>query len=142
MRASGFTRQRAAPHERALIALRALLVSRGRLVEILPVDGYCPDALVDERFWIDVKVPSAGNSKLAIAADEFEYQGEHYPDIRYLWIHRDGLWRIDTWESVRGRMDGGRRPPTENGANTDWFRFFPEPSRIWPSRDRDDEDPF
>lgn len=123
MRPSGYTLERAAPHEAAVRELVALLAARKIRADVLPLDGHNPDLWIDElAVFVDVKT-SNHHENLAIevecfrAWDKLERAGK---DV--LVVHRDkfGRWRVDCPRSLLARIRSVR-PATANGSNDRWY---------------------
>jgi len=118
---SGYTSERAQPHNQLVIEYAD--TAKAFHPKLLPVDGYAPDIqirIAGVIVYIDVKIPTKQN--LAIACDLFEHQESNWKPTVYAW-KRHGKWFHANHRMLRQVMIGGRRPPTINGSNTDWYCF-------------------
>lgn len=120
---TGYTQERAAPHEVAVAAVLAELNNRGYPCAELPVDGHRPDAKLIDGDYIEVKT---GHPSLVIELDSLhEYQRiETIERHRVYIVHAPApdpsTWQVHTPASLNVR--GGPRRRSGSGSLDDWYR--------------------
>ncbi len=131
---TGFSTERARPHETALDDLFAFFATRGYLPERLDVDGDRPDLRITDRdsrlAYVDLKVTAQENLAMKIGALHTFVRIENSGNRVYvIWATPSGFF-VDTPWSIMGRISGGPRRATGNGSNTDWYLVRPGGSRL------------
>lgn len=130
MRRSGYTPERAAPHDAVVQVVMAWLGRRGYPVKELPVDGHRPDLkrLEIGAGYVEVKT---GQPNLAIEfesvityEDIFFFEGDpveiiHVPHP----TSPPSDWRVHTPKTLR--IIRGPLPPTGKGSNDPWYLCDP-----------------
>ncbi len=139
---TGFTTERAAPHEQAVWRVLQELNHRGYATTELMVDGDRPDARINLGPYIEVKT---GSPNLAVKVGSLEtyetIETTERVKVRVVWLQHpfDSVseWRVCTPNQIREAVLGGPRSPTAGGSNTAWFlcRLTGEPfDSEFPSR--------
>jgi hypothetical protein len=129
MRKSGYTKARAAEHDRQLDDIYRVLDDRGYDPEMLPVDGHRPDMRLGTGDYLDVKT---GQPNLAIEINSINtYRSIQAKEERTVYIVHaiENQWWVCTLETIKVKQDGkgplGPRRATGRGSNDDWYLYQP-----------------
>jgi hypothetical protein len=128
MTATGFTHERATPHQEALRQVFGELARRGYRPRELEVSGDRPDVRITDAdqcpAYVDVKVPQPGSGNIAVKLRALEtYERIVLMEQRHVYIvviGTDGRWTVDTVDTARARIIQGPRRRSGNGSRTDW----------------------
>jgi hypothetical protein len=128
---TGFSRQRAVPHNVALQAAFQRLADRGYRPFDCGANGDRPDLRISDRdrrrAYVDVKVPEVRTGNVAIKRYAFETYARivlmERAEVYVVSVHADDDWLVDTVDTLRARILAGPRRPTGNGSLTDWLLF-------------------
>lgn len=145
---TGFSHQRAMPHDVALQTVFRQLAARGYHPFDCGVNGDRPDLRITDRdrrrAFVDVKVPDVKTGNISIKRYAFETYTRilllERAEVYIVGVYADGDCLVDTVDTLRARMLAGPRRPTGNGSLTDWFlvsgggtpfdEYFPPLKRI------------
>lgn len=125
MRRSGYTTERAAPHDQAVLEVLQVLHQRGYPAVELPVDGHRPDiALLAGKGYVEVKT---GGPNMAVETNSLHtYEDIETYESSSVWIVHvpqpgtpPGAWRVDTPDTVR--LLSGPRLRSGKGSNDPWY---------------------
>ena len=126
---SGFSAERAAPHDAELQQIFNILEDRGYEPAMLPVDGHRPDMFLDQcGDYLDVKT---GGPNLTIEINSInEYrsiQALEKKSVYIVHIYDNERWvlTLDMLRPVQGHAYTGPNRATRNGSNDNWFLFEP-----------------
>ena len=125
MQNSGYTTERAAPHERVVWRVLQELNHRGYETWELPVDGDRPDCRMKSGY-VEVKT---GVPSLVVKVGSFQtYKHIETVEGEQVWIVWVGTmtWPVDRWRVVtvneyESEIVGGKREPTGRGSHTPWY---------------------
>lgn len=121
---TGYSHERAQPHEARLADIAALLSARGYQPEEQPVDRDRPDLLIHDfnrrtAAWVDVKTSKPNQIRRAVKLGALEtYWRLSLTDVPVYIVWEDGC--VDTVHTMSARIVGGPRRQTGNGSRTDW----------------------
>ena len=125
MQNSGYTAERAAPHERVVWRVLQELNHRGYQTVELPVDGDRPDCRMEDGY-VEIKT---GLPSLVIKVGSFHtYKHIEKAEGETVWIVWVGTaslptdeWRVVTLKEYEAGIVGGVRQPTGRGSHTPWY---------------------
>lgn len=122
---TGYSHERAVPHEERVAALLSILQERGYRPLALASDGDRPDVRITDpkrgTAYIDVKVPQPNQLRYSIkigALAEFRrIETVEHAAVYVVWADNN----VDTPDTLAARIVGGPRRATGNGSATDWL---------------------
>lgn len=124
---TGFSPDRAVPHDVALHRVSNELRLRGFPNENLPAVGHRPDLKLAIGDYVDVKT-GAPERRIAIEVDSLhEYLRLEYVEgcrVYIVFVAADtgpNGWEVDTAASALARVVGGPRRATGKGSKDDWY---------------------
>lgn len=126
MRPSGYTDERAAPHDADVQRVLWALKQSGYPATELDVDGHRPDIKLLDGGYIEVKTKGTGNN-LAIELNDItawkHIEAVEQQRIYIVHKHND-QWLVNTPDTLR--IIKGPMRPTGNGSNDDWNLYHPD----------------
>ncbi len=129
-RTSGFTAERAAPHEEFVRKIVAELKQRGYKPTVMPTEGNRPDIGIHDwvrnvAAWVDPKTRYEHHENYAVKAGSLETYWLLTLKGAPVYIVWWPDFTVDTVFTLTPRIIGGPERPTGSGSNTDWVKVKP-----------------
>lgn len=122
---TGFSAQRAVPHELFLARVQGVLYERGYEPVLLDVSGDDPDLSInDGAAFVDTKTRADHQTHYAVKHGALESYLRLTAQITPVYVVWD-TWHVDSIFTLTARISGGPRRPTGNGSLTDWVLVKP-----------------
>lgn len=129
MTATGFTKARAATHDRYIKIAVDVLRREGHQPTELPVDGHRPDIRLGNGDYLDIKTAYAENENLAIEVNSLQqyWRIQLAESCRVYIVHAMSAPTLDWWVLLPETLKIVQGPiaPTGNGSADDWYLFHP-----------------